>query len=158
MTLHRESGLSRGRRDQLQDHRVALARLAAPVLADPGESPFALMSRRLASGYCCCPTVFHQRRRLSTANAAVSWSMPTLTQSALRPRSYTPSGLRSALLPERRLVLASSRASTRSPTVGAEEGLARGTAPTDFSRPLLATGKPFAPLLPGASPVFRRTR
>src|SRR6266516_6244871 len=56
------------------------------------------------------------------------------------------------------LLFASSRASTRSPTVGAEEGLARGTSPTDLSRPRPATGKPFGPLLPGAWPVFRRTR
>ena len=46
----------------------------------------------------------------------------------------------------------------RSPTVGAEEGFARGTSPTDLSRPRPATGKPFGPLLPGAWPVFRRTR
>src|SRR5260370_18623198 len=54
LTLYRESGLRRGRRDQLQDHRVALARLAAPVLADPGEEtmldlvPFARARRQVA--------------------------------------------------------------------------------------------------------------
>src|SRR6266702_3312273 len=55
--------------------------------------PSALMSSRLAWGYWDCPTLFHQRRRLSTAKAAVSWSMPTLTQPALRPWSYTPYGV-----------------------------------------------------------------
>ncbi len=37
LTRHGESGLRGGRRDQLQDHRVARQWLAAPVLADPGE-------------------------------------------------------------------------------------------------------------------------
>src|SRR5438034_452748 len=36
LALHRQAGFGPGRRDQFQDHRVALARLAAPVLADPG--------------------------------------------------------------------------------------------------------------------------
>ena len=49
--------------------------------------PSALISSRLAVGYCSCPTSVHQRRMLSTAKAAVSWSMPTFTQPALRPRS-----------------------------------------------------------------------
>ena len=66
--------------------------------------------------------------------------------------------LRSALLLERGLVLASSRASTWNATVGAEEGLARGTSPTELPRPLQATGRPFGPLLPGAWPVCRRTQ
>ena len=30
---------------------------------------------------------FHQRRKVSTANTAVSWSIPTLTQPVLRARS-----------------------------------------------------------------------
>jgi alkanesulfonate monooxygenase SsuD/methylene tetrahydromethanopterin reductase-like flavin-dependent oxidoreductase (luciferase family) len=65
---------------------------------------------------------------------------------------------RSPLLLERGLSFASSKASTRSPMRGAEEGLARETSPTDLSRPRPATGKPFGPLLPGAWSVFRRTR
>src|SRR5260370_8833177 len=54
LTLHRESGLRRGRRDQLQDHCVARQRLAAPVLADPGKEtmldlvPFARARRQVA--------------------------------------------------------------------------------------------------------------
>ncbi len=53
-TLHRQSGLRCGRRNQLQDHRVALVRLAAPVLADPGKEtmldlvPFAGPWRQVA--------------------------------------------------------------------------------------------------------------
>src|SRR5674476_1163924 len=35
----------------------------------------------------------HQRRIVATANAAVSWSVPTLTQPVFAPRSYTPYGL-----------------------------------------------------------------
>src|SRR6266481_8992906 len=52
--------------------------------------PSALTSRCFAPGYCSCPTAFHHRRRLSTAKVAVSWSIPTLTQPAFCPKSYTP--------------------------------------------------------------------
>ena len=54
LALHRQACLSRGRSDQLQDHRVALARLTAPVLADPGKEamlnliPFARSRRQVA--------------------------------------------------------------------------------------------------------------
>src|SRR5260370_2255333 len=37
LALHRQTCLSRGRSDQLQDHGIAGERLAAPVLADPGK-------------------------------------------------------------------------------------------------------------------------
>jgi hypothetical protein len=36
------------------------------------------------------PACGHQRRSVDTANAAVSWSVPTDTQPALAPRSSTP--------------------------------------------------------------------
>src|ERR1035438_9446699 len=49
--------------------------------------PSAVISRLVAFGYACCPIDRHQRRMLSTANSAVSWSTPTLTQPVLRPMS-----------------------------------------------------------------------
>ena len=42
--------------------------------------PSAVMSNLVCSGYKRLPCWFHQRRILSTANSAVSWSMPTFTQ------------------------------------------------------------------------------
>src|SRR5438552_19111146 len=47
----------------------------------------------LAFGYARLPIVFHQPRMLATANAAVSWSTPTLTRASLRLTSYTPYGI-----------------------------------------------------------------
>ena len=35
----------------------------------------------------CCPMLFHQRLMLSTANSAVSWSIPTLTKPLFCSRS-----------------------------------------------------------------------
>jgi hypothetical protein len=35
----------------------------------------------------CPPVVFHQERMVLTANAAVSWSVPTLTQPVFAARS-----------------------------------------------------------------------
>jgi hypothetical protein len=43
----------------------------------------AVTSSRRAAGYSLLPAAFHQRRMDSTANAAVSWSVPTLTHPAL---------------------------------------------------------------------------
>src|SRR5258708_40028807 len=54
----------------------------------PPES--AVMSNLFASGYARFPINFHHCRMLWTANSAVSWSTPTLTQPTLRPMSYTP--------------------------------------------------------------------
>src|SRR5258708_38734863 len=54
LALHRQTCLSRGRSDQLQDHRIASERLAAPILADPGKEamlnfiPFARSRRQVA--------------------------------------------------------------------------------------------------------------
>ena len=44
------------------------------------------------------------------------------------------------------------------PSVGAEEGLARGTSSAELPRPRPATGRPFEPQLHAAWPVFQRTR
>src|SRR4030065_688848 len=59
----------------------------APLL--PPES--AVITSVRARGYARRPIVRHQRRMLLTANAAVSWSIPTLTQPAFLVKSYTPS-------------------------------------------------------------------
>ncbi len=54
LALHRQPRFSRGRGNQLEDHRVADERLATPVLADPGEEtmrgvvPFAGSWRQMA--------------------------------------------------------------------------------------------------------------
>src|ERR1700690_3288499 len=54
LALDRESGLGGGRRDQLEDDRVALEGFAAPVLTDPGKQtmldfvPFAGPRRQMA--------------------------------------------------------------------------------------------------------------
>jgi hypothetical protein len=40
----------------------------------------AVISSRPAVGQAARPAAFHQRRIDSTANTAVSWSVPTLTQ------------------------------------------------------------------------------
>src|SRR5664280_2303607 len=55
---------------------------------DPPAS--ALISSRFAFGYLGAPTLIHQRRRVSTANVAVSPSAPTDTQPVFAPTSYTP--------------------------------------------------------------------
>jgi hypothetical protein len=47
----------------------------------------AVISSRLALGESGLPIVCHQRRMLSTAKAAVSWSVPTLTQASFWARS-----------------------------------------------------------------------
>src|SRR5229473_2778653 len=47
----------------------------------------AVIKSRRASGYASRPIMLHHRRMLSTANADVSWSVPTLTQPAFCPRS-----------------------------------------------------------------------
>ncbi len=50
-------------------------------LRGPFEPPAsAVASRRFASGYAWRPIRSHQRRTVSAANDAVSWSTPTLTQ------------------------------------------------------------------------------
>src|SRR3989442_1876234 len=54
LALHRQPSFGRGRGNQLEDHSVADKRLAAPVLADPGEEtmldlvPFARAWRQVA--------------------------------------------------------------------------------------------------------------
>jgi hypothetical protein len=54
----------------------------------PLEPPLsAVISSWSASGWACRPRVFHQFRRVFTANAAVSWSVPTLTHPVLVTRS-----------------------------------------------------------------------
>src|SRR5665647_856107 len=54
--------------------------------------PSAVISSRDAFGQELAADC-HQRRIVATANAAVSWSVPTLTQPVFAPRSYTPYGL-----------------------------------------------------------------
>src|SRR5258708_17017701 len=55
LALHCQACLSRSGSDQLQDHRVACERFAAPVLADPGKEamlnlvPFARSRRQVAN-------------------------------------------------------------------------------------------------------------
>src|SRR4051812_3373651 len=49
--------------------------------------PSAVISSLLAEGYCARPIESHHRRMLATAKAEVSWSVPTLTQPALRAMS-----------------------------------------------------------------------
>ncbi|KOT96412.1 hypothetical protein ADL07_28390 [Streptomyces sp. NRRL F-4707] len=43
----------------------------------------AVISNQVASGWCTWPRRCRQRRMDSTANSAVSWSVPTLTQPVL---------------------------------------------------------------------------
>src|ERR1019366_6825314 len=54
--------------------------------------PSAQISNRVASGQAGWPAVCHQVRIVWTANAAVSWSVPTLTHPASAAMSYTPVG------------------------------------------------------------------
>jgi hypothetical protein len=66
---------------------VSAASAASPVfharVRQPLEPPAsAVISSRRARGYSLLPAAFHQRRIDSTANAAVSWSVPTFTQPA----------------------------------------------------------------------------
>src|SRR5262245_58611947 len=58
---------------------------------DPPQS--AVISNRSAPGYRSRPTLYHQARIALTANAAVSWSTPTLTNPSSAPTSYTPYGM-----------------------------------------------------------------
>src|ERR1039458_546407 len=59
-------------------HKIAVSDLPAPfVTSSAGNAP-TIVAR---------PMDFHQRRILSTANSAVSWSTPTFTQPVLRPIS-----------------------------------------------------------------------
>src|SRR6266487_1908412 len=113
LALDRQPGLRGGRRDQFHDDGVIHQRLATPVLADPGEEamlnlvPFARSRRQMADGdrqadfirqvlklpfpqaysRAVTASTIHHWRMLSTAKAAVSWSMPTFTQPALHSRS-----------------------------------------------------------------------
>ena len=64
---------------------VWAAKVANSVLNNLVREPFepppsAVISNLDASGKAWTPTACHQRRIVSTANAAVSWSVPTLTQ------------------------------------------------------------------------------
>src|SRR5262252_6697786 len=49
--------------------------------------PSAVMSSSLARGYMAAPIWRHHARIVATANAAVSWSTPTLTHPRLAPTS-----------------------------------------------------------------------
>jgi hypothetical protein len=49
--------------------------------------PSAVIGNRDAPGWVLAPMVFHQRRIVSTANAAVAWSVPTPTQPVSLARS-----------------------------------------------------------------------
>src|ERR1700677_4122818 len=51
--------------------------------------PSALISRRVALGAGIFPALRHQVLMVLTANAAVSWSVPTDTHPVLVPTSYT---------------------------------------------------------------------
>src|ERR1035437_807456 len=81
-----------GRWQTLMSRPVSAARAASSVFQvrrrlplEPPES--AVMNNRAAWGYAPAPTVFHHERKVLTANAAVSWSTPTLTQPVLAPTS-----------------------------------------------------------------------
>src|SRR5665647_659512 len=54
------------------------SRTRLPLLPPPS----AVISSRPAAGYSAWPIPLHQRRMLSTAKVAVSWSTPTLTHPA----------------------------------------------------------------------------
>src|SRR5260221_7688120 len=55
------------------------SRLRAPLEPPPSAT---ISSSRLP-GYSLLPTLFHQRLMLSTANSAVSWSMPSALEAAV---------------------------------------------------------------------------
>src|SRR5260370_5114969 len=55
------------------------SRLRAPLEPPPS----ATMSSSRLLGYSLLPTLFHQRLMLSTANSAVSWSMPSALVAAV---------------------------------------------------------------------------
>jgi hypothetical protein len=59
--------------------------LPGPHPVAVGPARIAQTSSRSALGYSARPACCHQRRSVATANAAVSWSVPTLTQPALAP-------------------------------------------------------------------------
>jgi hypothetical protein len=48
----------------------------------------AVMNSRRACGYSACPAAFHQRRTDSTANAAVSRSVPAFAVRRFEARDY----------------------------------------------------------------------
>jgi hypothetical protein len=52
--------------------------------------PSAVISSRRAPGQAAWPALSHQVAIVATAKAAVSWSVPTLTQPELPAMSYTP--------------------------------------------------------------------
>ena len=52
--------------------------------------PSAVISSRRAAGQAAWPALAHQPRIVATANAAVSWSVPTFTHPAFAAMSYTP--------------------------------------------------------------------
>src|ERR1035437_7694611 len=84
-----------GRWQTVMSSPVSAARVASSVFQVGRRLPLAppesaVISNRPASGEASTPTVFHHERRVLTANAAVSWSTPTLTQPVLAPTSSTP--------------------------------------------------------------------
>src|SRR5712691_3755258 len=77
-----------GKWQQVISSPVWAARAARPVFHAPAWYPLdppasAVTSSRRAPGYRSLPRVSHQQRIDSTANAAVSWSVPTFTNPAL---------------------------------------------------------------------------
>src|SRR6266699_1393044 len=92
-----------GRCATVMSRPASAANAASPVFrsrsrepSDPPES--AVISRRRAPGLVARPSPGHQDRIEATANAPVSWSVPTLTPAGVRGQVADPAGHRLARL------------------------------------------------------------